>query len=171
MKAGTVTAVTSAITSVSNLFDRAISAYENCKRIDFQMAELKAKRELAMKAVELKKREMEKSEKEFNRICKHLDEQLSSFRMGRKWYLTEQKHWLRQSDIILKEILNSRGDDPKIETLRSLWEKCQARLENAAREENIAVLNLPNSAQKLFETHNARVGCSMQQQIGLHGSV
>ena len=71
----------------------------------------------------------------------------------------------------MKEILNSRGDDPKIETLRSLWEKCQARLENAAREENIAVLNLPNSAQKLFETHNARVGCSMQQQIGLHGSV
>ena len=171
MGAGSVTIATTAITSVGNLFTRAISAYENCKRIDFEMTQLRTKRELALKVAELKKLELEKSEKEFDRICKQLEGQLSSFKIDRQEYLKRQKHWQVQSDRILDAIINGGGDASKLEKLKNMWETLQAKIENAARDENIAVLNFPNSAKQLFEAHNARMGCSVQQQIGLQGGI
>lgn len=175
MGAGSVTIATTAITSVGNLFTRAISAYENCKRIDFEMTQLRTKRELALKVAELKKLEqkleLEKSEKEFDRICKQLEGQLSSFKIDRQEYLKRQKHWQVQSDRILDAIINGGGDDAKLEKLKNMWETLQAKIENAARDENIAVLNFPNSAKQLFEAHNARMGFSVQQQIGLKGGI
>lgn len=167
MGAGSVTIATTAITSVGNLFTRAISAYENCKRIDFELTELRTKRELALKVAELKRLELEKSEKEFERICKQLEGQLSSFKLDRQSYLKRQKHWQVQSDRILDAIINGGGDDAKLEKLKNMWETCQSKIENAARDENIAVLNFPNSAKQLFEAHNGQIGSSTQQRIGL----
>ena len=66
-------------------------SYENCKRIDFEMAELHTKRNLALKAFELKELELRGEKQKFDRICKQLDEQLSAFNVGRKDYLNRQK--------------------------------------------------------------------------------
>ena len=161
------TVATTGITTLGNLFTRAISAYENCKRIDFEMAELRTKRELALKVVELKKRELRESEKEFNRICKQLDGQLSSFKVGRQDYLKRQKHLQQQTDRILEAILNGSGDDAKLERLKNMWETLMLKIEDAVREENKMVLDFPNSSKQLFETHNARISLSAHKQIGL----
>lgn len=169
MSAGEVEVASKAITSIANLFTRAISAYENCKRIDFEMAELHTKRNLALKAFELKELELRGEKQKFDRICKQLDEQLSAFKVGRKDYLNRQKHFQRQSDRILDKILKFRGggDDSQLEVLIRLWERAESEIERAARDENNVVLNFPNSAKHLLETHNARIGCSSRPQIGL----
>ena len=161
------TCITTGMNTLGNLFERAISAYENCKRIDFEMAKLRTKRELAFKVAELKKCELKESEKEFNRICKQLDGQLSAFKLKRQDYLKTQKYWQRQSDRILEAILNCSGDDAKLERLKNMWEKVTWQIENAAREENKAILDFPTSAKQLIERHNARISSSEHKQIGL----
>ena len=167
MGAGSVAVATTAITAVGSLFASAISAYENIKRIDFEMAQLRVKRELATKIFELKKLELEKAEKRFERICKQLEGQLNSFKLGRKEYLERQKYWQGQSNRLLDALLKCNGNDAKFERLKNMWDTVQVKIENAARDENVMVLNFPNSAKQLFETHNAFIDHSTQQQIGL----
>ena len=160
-----VQVATTAITAVGNLFTRAISAYENCKKMDVELAALRVKHEVASKYFELEKLKLQEERKNFDRICKQIETQLDTFKIDRSEYLKRQRHYQRQSDQILKAILNATADDAQLDRLRSLWEILQTKMENAAREENIAVLNFSASAKQLIDVNRPQISHGSQPQI------
>lgn len=154
------------INCVVNLVSRAISAYENCKRLDVEMAELKAKRHIAEKTLDLKKFEIEKSYQQFERKCEKIEKFLAVIDRDRSMYLKNLSRWQKNSDEILSKILELKGDDAQLNRLKNMWEQIESMIANGAMVGIAAIPHVSNTAQTLLaNVSSVGVGFSSPWQI------
>ena len=157
MTATEKTAGVALIGKACDVVSRLASAYENCKRLDFEMAKLRTQYDLATKAIQLKREEIAAAERAFNRICTMFEDQLKI-----EWSKNELKHkadFDRLSSManrLLDDVLRDDIDETRRDKMIALLESFEKKIEAEMVRANEGLMTLPSQISAFVESAYAK---------------
>lgn len=157
MTATVMTAGVALIGKAGDVVSRLASAYENCKRLDFEMAKLRTQHDLAAKAIQLKKEEIAAAERAFNRVCTMFEDQLKI-----EWSKNELKHKAdfdrlsKMSNRLLDDVLRDDIDETRRDKMISLLESFEKKIELEMVRANEGLMALPGQISAFVESAYAK---------------
>jgi len=157
-KAAMATGVGAVAGAIGNVIVRWIGAYETSKRLDLEMAQLKAKHDLTSQAFALKREQLAVAERAFNAACKALEDQLKRYDGSRKENNEVRKTWLKQADRLLEDIMRDDISEQKRDKMINLWNRTQDTLTAGLVRTDQLIMSLPAAAKLALEAPSVALG-------------